>query len=199
MLDINNKMYEVFNRKLQFEKHLLDLFVYENENTKLSSSFRDKRNYPFYYFLGKNINPQNVLMIGTCGGYKSGLLCYSSSNLKNICVYDFYNNKSLMRLTRNNLGKFRNVKKQFLNDQNKDFFLKNDFFDLMIFDDIKIIEKKENIYFFYDLLKNNGYIVFDKIFDNKEIVDYVINFANKRNLIFEKFQTRNQSLIIKKN
>lgn len=199
MLDINNKMYEVFNRKLQFEKHLLDLFVYENENTKLSSSFRDKRNYPFYYFLGKNINPQNVLMIGTCGGYKSGLLCYSSSNLKNICVYDFYNNKSLMRLTRNNLGKFRNVKKQFLNDQNKDFFLKNDFFDLMIFDDIKIIEKKENLYFFYDLLKNNGYIVFDKIFDNKEIVDYVINFANKRNLIFEKFQTRNQSLIIKKN
>lgn len=199
MLDINNKMYEVFNKKLQFEKHLLDLFVYENENTKLSSSFRDKRNYPFYYFLGKNINPQNVLMIGTCGGYKSGLLCYSSSNLKNICVYDFYNNKSLMRLTRNNLGKFRNVKKQFLNDQNKDFFLKNDFFDLMIFDDIKIIEKKENLYFFYDLLKNNGYIVFDKIFDNKEIVDYVINFANKRNLIFEKFQTRNQSLIIKKN
>ena len=199
MLDINNKMYEVFNRKLQFEKHLLDLFVYENENTKLSPSFRDKRNYPFYYFLGKNINPENVLMVGTCGGYKSGLLCYSSSNLKNISVYDFYNNKSLMRLTRNNLGKFRNVKKQFVNDQNKDFFLKNDFFDLIIFDDIKIIEKKENIYFFYDLLKHNGHIVFDKVFDNKEIVDYVINFANKRNIIFEKFQTRNQSLIIKKN
>ena len=199
MIILNNKIYEAFNKKLQFEKHLLDLFVYENDNTKLSPSFRDKRNYPFYYFLGKNINPENVLMVGTCGGYKSGFLCYSTSSVKNLFVYDFYNNKSLMRLTRNNLGKFRNVKKQFFNDKNKDVYFKNDFFDLIIFDDIKTIEKKENLYFYYDLLKNNGYMVFDKVFDNKEIVDYVINFANKRNIVFEKFQTRNQTLIIKKN
>ena len=199
MIILNNKIYEAFNKKLQFEKHLLDLFVCENDSTKLSPSFRDKRNYPFYYFLGKNINPENVLMVGTCGGYKSGFLCYSSTTIKNIYIYDFYNNKSLMRLTRNNLGKFRNIKKQFLNEQNKDFYLKSDFFDLMVFDDIKTIEKKENLYFFYDLLKNNGYMVFDKVFDNKEIVDYVINFANKRNIVFEKFQTRNQTLIIKKN
>lgn len=199
MIILNNKAYEDFNKKLQFEKHLLDLFVYENENTKSSSSFRDKRNYPFYYFLGKNTNFQNVLMVGTCGGYKSGLLCYASSTIKNMYVYDFYNNKSLMRLTRNNLGKFRNVKKHFFDDKNKGAYLQNDFFDLVVFDDVKTIEKKENLYFFYDLLKNNGYMVFDKIFDNKEIVDYVINFANKRNIFFEKFQTRNQTLIIKKN
>lgn len=198
MFDLNNSNYEVFNKKLQFENHLFDLFVYESEETKFLPYFRDKRNYPFYYYLGKKINPENVLIVGTCGGYKSGLICYSSEKIKNIYIFDFFKNKSLMRLTRNNLGKFRNVKKEFFNESNKEAFLKNDFFDLIIFDDIKIIENKEILYFYYDLLKNKGFLIFDKVVENLELENYLINFANKRNALVEKFQTRNKTLIINK-
>lgn len=198
MFDLNNINYEAFNKKLHFESHLFDLFVYEDDNTKNLSSFKDKRNYPFYYYLGKFLNPENVLIIGTCGGYKSGLICYSSNNIKNMYVFDFFNNKALMRLTRNNLGKFRNVKKEFFNDTNKEFYLKKDFFDLIIFDDVKTIEDKSKLYFYYDILKDKGNIVFDKIFENKEIDNYLIKFAEKRNDKIEKFKTRNQTVIINK-
>ena len=198
MFDLNNASYEVFNKKLNFESHLFDLFVYESETTKNLSSFKDKRNYPFYYFLGKELNPENVLMVGNCGGYKSGFLCYSSKNIKNLYVYDILNNSSLMRITKNNLGKFRNVKKCFFNDIKKESFLKENFFDLIIFDDVSMIDEKDKLYFFYDICKKDLFLVFYKIFDNKKNENYLINFANKRNTFFEKFQTRNQTLIIKK-
>lgn len=199
MFDLNNKNYEDFNKNLRFENHLFDLFVYENDMTKNMPSFRDKRNYLFYYYLGKKLNPENVLMIGTCGGYKSGFLCYSSKNIKNIYIFDFFNNKSLMRLTKNNLGKFRSVKKEFFDESNKENYLKNNFFDLIVFDDLKIIENKELLYFYYEILKPKGFIVFDKVFANKELEIYLKNFVEKRNVFFEKFQTRNETLIINKN
>lgn len=196
MADLNNKKYELFNKKLNFEKHLFDLFVYENEITKNLPSFKDKRNYPFYYFLGKELNPENVLMVGNCGGYKSGFICYSSEKIKNIYIYDVYEKKSLMRIARNNLGKFMHVKKHFLTCENKDDFLKNDFFDLIVFDDVSFIENKEKLCFFYDICKKDGFLVFDKIFDNQKHENYLVNFANKRNTSIEKFQTRNQTVII---
>ena len=76
--------------------------------------------------------------------------------------------------------------------------MKKDFFDLIVFDDAKTIEDKTKLYFYYDLLKEKGNIVFDKIFENKEIDNYLIKFAEKRNDKIEKFKTRNQTVIINK-
>ena len=114
MFLISNKKYEIFNNSLFNCNFLIDRFIFESEAVKNSMFVNDKRNFPFYYFLGKNsLEITEVAQIGLCGGYNLGMYLTGNKNIKNVYIYDNNKNNKLLRLTRNNLLKFNFAQKHY--------------------------------------------------------------------------------------
>ena len=115
MILINKKEYESFNKSLVSYQFLIDRFIFESESVRNSMFVNDKRNFPFYYFLGKkSLEITEVAQIGLCGGYNLGMYLTGNKNIKNIYIYDNNNNNKLLRLTKNNLLKFNFAQKHYL-------------------------------------------------------------------------------------
>ena len=200
---INKNEYEKFNNSLLNFKFLIDRFIFENQAVRNSMFVNDKRNFPFYYFIGKNtLEVTDVAQIGLCGGYHLGMYLTGNNNIKNVYVYDDKKNNNLLRLTRNNLSKFNFAKKYYYISYS-DFTnsIKQNKIKLLFINDKDFIEKNINqiLALFVDLSELK-IILFDNIIDlGKDFENHVLNYCSLRNITFQKYNKRNEAIIIRKN
>lgn len=200
---INKNEYEKFNNSLLNFKFLIDRFIFENQAVRNSMFVNDKRNFPFYYFIGKNtLEVTDVAQIGLCGGYHLGMYLTGNNNIKNVYVYDDKKNNNLLRLTKNNLLKFNFAKKYYYISYS-DFTnsIKQNKIKLLFINDKDFIEKNINqiLALFVDLSELK-IILFDNIIDlGKDFENHVLNYCSLRNITFQKYNKRNEAIIIRKN
>ena len=200
---INKNEYEKFNNSLLNFKFLIDRFIFENQAVRNSMFVNDKRNFPFYYFIGKNtLEVTDVAQIGLCGGYHLGMYLTGNNNIKNVYVYDDKKNNNLLRLTKNNLLKFNFAKKYYYISYS-DFTnsIKQNKIKLLFINDKDFIEKNINqiLALFVDLSELK-IILFDNIIDlGKDFENHVVNYCSLRNITFQKYNKRNEAIIIRKN
>lgn len=101
---------DLLNKSSINSKTLLSKSRLIDENSKKTGAYLDQNNFPFYYHLGKFVNPENVLEIGVglglCGvsflqscktvkkfiGFQEKDLTYYSSNLCYKNIKDIYKN-----------------------------------------------------------------------------------------------------------
>jgi hypothetical protein len=203
MILINKKEYEMFNESLVNYKFLIDRFIFESESVRNSMFVNDKRNFPFYYFLGKNsLEITEVAQIGLCGGYNLGMYLTGNKNIKNVYIYDDNNNNKLLRLTKNNLLKFNFARKHysiiyddFLNS------IKESKVKLLFINDKDYIDKNINtilsLFVDFNELQN---LIFDNIIDlDNDFKKHVNDYCDLRNIKFEKYNKRNEAIILRKN
>jgi hypothetical protein len=203
MFSVTNKKYEVFNNSLVNYNFLIDRFIFESEAVKNSMFVNDKRNFPFYYFLGKNsLEITEVAQIGLCGGYNLGMYLTGNKNIKNVYIYDNNNNNKLLRLTRNNLLKFNFAQKHY-SIVHDDFLnsIKENKVKLLFVNDKDYIDKNINeilsLFVDFNELQN---LIFDNIIDlDKDFEKHVNNYCDLRNIKFEKYNKRNEAIILRKN
>ena len=203
MYMISKNEYEKFNKSLLNFKFLIDRFIFENQAVKNSMFVNDKRNFPFYYFIGKNtLEITDVAQIGLCGGYNLGMYLTGNNNIKNVYIYDDKKNNNLLRLTRNNLSKFNFAKKNYYNSYT-DFTnsIKQNKVKLFFINDKDFIEKNINeiLSLFVDL-NELQILLFDNIIDlGKDFENHIVNYCSLRNIAFQKYNKRNEAIIIRKN
>jgi len=204
MISINQKKYDTFNKNLNGLNFILNNFIFESQSIKDSMFVNDKRNFPFYYFIGKNsLFVSDVAQIGLCGGYNLGMYLMGNNNIKNVYIYDNKNNNNLLRLTKNNLLKFNFSKKHYFSSLlNNDFLssIKENKLKLLFINDKDYIVENINMIlsFFVDCEELQN-LVLDNIIDlGSELENHVISYCNLRNIDFKKYNKRNEAIILRK-
>lgn len=200
---INEYEYEKFNKNLFGFNLLIKSFIFENQNLKNSSFVNDKRNFPFYYFLGKNsIGIDSIGQIGLCGGYNLGMYLNGNNKVEKCFIYDNKNNNNLLRLTKNNLLRFNFCKKNYYNIHD-DFFnsLKENKIKILFVNEKEYIDKNiNNLLSFFINLEELKTLVLDNIIDlGKEFEEHIKSYCMIRNILFQKYNKRNQALVLRKN
>jgi len=159
-----------------------------NNSSKDSPAFTDPRYLPFYYRLGCEVAPKNVLQIGSNMGLIGACFlkgCNTVENWTCIDVNNFYTN-----ITKSNL-----LKKYYLIFEN--FFIENDINKINLnkkYDFSFLTENLDHIFhdcltYLWDNTKSNGVIVVDYIFE-KNIDKIFKNFCEIKNLNPFLFNTR---------
>jgi len=201
-MDLKN--YEEFKAKNYNTSFLMNKFIFQNENVKKFFISQEKSNYDFYYFLGKNLQDvQKVAQIGFCGGYYIGLFLLINKDIKEIYFYDINkNNKQILRLTKNNLLGFKNFKKNYeLFNLEKDLFEKISYLDcelLIIFDFLFLENNLEITLSLSEKNKFIKYLILDNVNDEINFQNKIKNFCIIRNIAFEKFNKRNDAIVLRK-
>jgi hypothetical protein len=63
-------------------KYALSQFKLNNEDYRLSTEYSDPIHYPFYYYLGKLIQPKHLLEFGFESGIESGCFCHGCKSVE---------------------------------------------------------------------------------------------------------------------
>ena len=75
--ELREKIEEDLRKQLIFPGVLLNKFRLLNESERLTSMYADRNYFPFYYYLGKYVQPETMLEIGFGLGLSSG--CFLQS------------------------------------------------------------------------------------------------------------------------
>ena len=146
------------NSKLMSGKILLDRFLVIDEQSRKTAPYLDFTYSPFYYYLGKIINPKNVLEIGFNLGLLSGSFFLSCSSCENFLGFRDSQDDNNFRLGKRNIKLVfkKNMKLHSGNlyDEEMNF---NEKFDLIILNVETNYDKHlEYLEFCFDNLSEDG-------------------------------------------
>lgn len=185
-------------------RSILDRFRVVDDKSRKTAPYLDHRYAPFYYYLGKHIQPKNVMEIGFNLGLLSGSFLISCKTVKNFFGFKLISNNFIP--TR--LGK-SNIKMVFKG--NKKFFegnlYENDFFDefgknlwdLIIINDENVYDQHlEYLEIVWPQISENGLIVAEYIHSHKAAGDAFLAFCESKNRQPLIFKTRYGTGIVQK-
>lgn len=198
-VELNDKL----KKQAIASKFLLDKLKLIDDNSRKSSQYQDPFYFPFYYHLGKYINPKSVLQIGLNLGLEFSCFIQSCKSVNNFLGFqskteDYYSN----RLAFSNIASIN--KKIHL-----DFYYGNlydkDFIKKVNNIDFAIITEKNN----FDYIKNSldicwnnlvldGYLLLDYLKYDKKIEQIFYDFCRSQNTEGYIFKTRYFVGIIRK-
>lgn len=155
--DFKEPLNEDLKKQLVGSKVLLQSFRLIDEASRKTAAYADPRFAPFYYHLGKYIEPTKVLCVGFRLGLLPGCFLKSCESVENILAVErvkkeYYSPRLGTKNIRQRFkGDFRFLMSEF-HDPSNQYPFDSDKWDLVIVDEE----------FDYDV----GRIVFDKIWDN---------------------------------
>lgn len=173
-------------------KVLLDRLLFIDENSRRTSAYLDHNYTPFYYYLGKYINPKNVLEIG----FNLGLLpccfmlsCKSVNNFLGLSKYknDRLGKKNIKNFLKNQFNVYsgRFYDNEFVNliEENK--------WDLAIINDEATYDEHLNyLDFIWENMSENAFIVCEYLESHKPSKEAFLAFSESKNRDYKIFNTR---------
>lgn len=192
------------NKSLISTKVLTSNFKFIDENNKKTCSFNDSKYIPFYYYLGKYINPKKVVELGFNLGLTSSVFFKSCKTTEYFLGIQIKTNEPWDRkLAESNLK--INYKNKFdtyygnISDKNFFYLVDQNKFDLCI---INAIGGYDTIYtcadYIYSNLNKNSYFVMDYINKSEKNKEIFFNIANGYKKEYKIFNTRNGTGVILK-
>lgn len=171
---------------------LLDSLSVISDNSRLSNEYLDATYYPFYYYLGKYIEPKSFLEIGFNLGFTSACFFKSCKSVTSFLAFqeekdNYYSSK----IGKNNIKKY--YKNSFLFVYSKtELFLSNlnEKIDFCIINDVWGYDKARlYLDFIYNNLTEQAYLVVDHLND-KNMADAFKDFCKIHQMNCEYFDTR---------
>lgn len=182
LLELKENVEKLLKKESISGKIVLNNFSLNTDFYKKSSIYNDYYYYPFYFYLGRLLKSKVVLEIGSnigliSGAYLSG--CKSVDHKVDLFLslknQENYNNF----LIKSNINRTYKGEIKFIDDLNSI----NQEIDLVLINQESSYD--EILYlleFLFPKLSDNGRIVLDKIFYNKNIKDAYKNFCNIKNI-----------------
>lgn len=201
MIDIDQEKYDIFKKNNHNFSLLMNKFIFQNDNFKNFFVSQEKSNYEFYCFLSKNSKDIfSITQIGCCGGYFLGTYLCFNNQIEEITVASTKNNNNqILRLTKNNLLNFKNVKKNYSTEIDNSFLKKEIISDiLIIFDNIFILDYIDDILLCFLNNKSIKYLILDNLKDDLNFENKIKNFCIIKSISFQKFKKRNDIIILRK-
>jgi hypothetical protein len=87
LVKLKESLDEDLRKQIVSSQALLSRFCLIEESSRLSTQYQDPTYFPFYYYLGKYIDPKNVLEIGFDLGLASGSLFKSCKVTENFLAF----------------------------------------------------------------------------------------------------------------
>jgi hypothetical protein len=166
-------------------------------SSKLSPAFNDPKYLPFYYKLGSELAPSNVLQIGSSLGLIAAVFTKSCKTVEDWFIVD--NKKRNLNIVDCNVKLNYNLKTNyiFLDNQKLEDQTFKKFDLLLITEDFEAKDLKKFLFYFWDFLNFDSFLVVDFLFkeDKKNIF---LDFCSVKNRSGFFLDTRYKIGIIKK-
>lgn len=178
-------------------RSLLDRFSLIDESSRKSPPYVDPRYAPFYYYLGKCLNPKNMIEIG----FDLGLLSASFlTSCRSVSSFFGFKENNKLGFFSNRLG-IKNLKKVY--KENKDFFygevfdkklerkLRSEKWDLVLVNEEKEYDKQlQYMEMIWPNLSENGIMVVEYTKSHKPSKEAFKSFVEGKGIKFINFETR---------
>lgn len=205
---------EIFKKEIDYllekqsisGRYILDRFSLINEISRKSPAYLDPKYAPFYYYLGKCINPKTMMEIGFDLGLLSSSFLISCKTVENFFGFKEKTQKNFFsnRIGITNIKKYHKKEKEFFYGEifEKDFEdkLKNKKWDLIIINEEKDYDKQlQYIETVWPHIDVNGMLVIEYIETHKPSKEAFKSFVENKEAKNLKFNTRYGTGILFKN
>jgi hypothetical protein len=173
-------------------KVLLDRLLFIDENSRRTSAYLDHKYAPFYYYLGKYINPKNVLEIGFNLGLLPCCLMLSCKSVNNFLGLSKYKNdrlgkKNIKNVLKNNFNVYSG---RLYDNEFIDLLDKNNW-DLAIINDETTYDEHLNyLDFLWGKMSENAFIVCEHLESHKPSKEAFLAFSESKSRECKIFNTR---------
>lgn len=171
---------------------LLDSLTVISDSSRLSNEYLDASYYPFYYYLGKYIEPKSFLEIGFNLGFASACFFKSCKSVTSFLAFqqkkdNYYSSK----IAQNNIKKYYKNSFLFVTSETELFLSNlNEKIDLCIINDVWSYDKARLYFdFVYNNLTEKSLLVVDHLSD-KNMTDAFRDFCKIHQMEVEYFDTR---------
>lgn len=176
---------------------LLSQFRMINEGSRRSSAYTDPKYIPFYYYLGREIHPKNMVEIGFRLGLCSGAFFMGCKTVSNFLAFQqekedkFYSPRLGKR---NILDKYKgnfSIYVGNINDENFEQLFKNNKWDLLIINEETTYDQ-HMLYldFAWGYMNNDGIIIMDYVNHHIQTGKAYRNFCKAHSREFLIFNTK---------
>lgn len=188
---------EQLDKQLISSRVLLNNFKLIEESSRLSSSYQDPFYLPFYYYLGKAIQPKSLLEIGVKIGLTSGCFLKGCQTVERFIGFqkktkDYFSERlaysNIYDVTKKTKPKLDFYHGSILDEQ---FSSKVGLVDLILINDkIPYEEMRQTLDIAWTFLNVNGYLVVDYIDSDNAVRDAFSSFCKVSNREPTIFKTR---------
>jgi len=206
-MDINNlktQIDEVFKKELVSSRILLNSFRLIDESSRKAASYQDNRYTPFYYHLGKFVQPKHLVEIGFKVGLVSGCFLKSCKSVENFLTFQEKNNDYYSsRLARHNIkdvfkGKFGFYHGQVSDEEFLAEYTKEEWDLILVNQEIPYDEQRQQLDLLWENTSLGGLVVMDYIATWQPAKDAFNDFCKVKNREPITFKTRYGTGIVQK-
>jgi hypothetical protein len=204
MTELVVKINKILRKPVIPSEIILSKFKLLDVNSAKSFTYNDPTYYPFFYYLGREIKPKNVLEIGLSLGLSTGSFFTSCKSVENFLAFQTYKDDDLSYKVgvKNVRKKFKKNFKFFLGNFSDDEFLnlmKDNVWDLILFnEELSYDQYMARLDRLWQNLALDGMLILDKINYLKSAKTAYCDFCKIKNRDAEIFKSKfGSGLIIK--
>jgi hypothetical protein len=187
--------------RLMSGKVLLDRLLVIDEESRKTAPYLDFTYAPFYYYLGKQIEPESVFEVGFNLGLLSSSFFLSCSSCERFFGFKEKDENLSLRLGKKNINKVFKKQKKYhfgsLYDEEMTFSNSWDLFILNI--EMSYDKHLEYLEYCYSNLSEDGLMVVEYVNSHDPVKKSLLDFCDNKELKYISFETRYGTAIIKKN
>lgn len=202
MKDFKKLLEDDLNKQYVSPKILLSKLRLIEEESRKSPQYQDHFYLPFYYHLGKYIEPKKILQIGLNLGLE--ICCFLQSNNSTEDFYGFQNKDNNFYSERIAISNIKSTKKIKINYYYGQIYDQKFLDDLNNFDMVIINEKSnfdqinDTLDICWKYLNLDGVLVFDNVNYDKKINKIFFDFCKSQNREGQTYKTRYGTGIVQK-
>jgi hypothetical protein len=201
--DFSKDLDKKLNNQLISSRVLLDKLRLVDDISRKSGQYQDPLYLPFYFHIGKFVNPNSVLQVGLNLGLE--MCCFLQGNKNPSYFLGFQNNDGNFYSERLAFSNIKDISKKIKLDFYHGSLLDNDFLlKLINFDLIMITEKSnfdkimEALDVCWNKLNLDGFLVVDYLDYDKKIKKIFLDFCKVKNREGFVYKTRYGAGIVQK-
>jgi hypothetical protein len=202
IIDFKKQLENSFNKQTISSRVLLSSFRLIHETSKKTGAFQDNRYTPFYYHLGKFVEPKNIMEVGFYIGLLSGSFLKSCNSVQRFLAFQpkmdgYYSSRLGSANIRDSYkGEFEfyqgnlTDEKLFANTQELDMVIVNE--------EVNYDEHRVHLDILWEHLSLGGLVVMDYVDAWQPAKDAFIDFCKVKNREPHVFKTRYGTGIVQK-